>query len=81
MLMGQWKGKLLGGVRGINRFEPGLWNTPPYWEVKDQQPDALAATSSYMKRVMELERLPLQQRQQRVEIVKTERQLPEKHNR
>lgn len=43
--------------------------------------EALEVTASYRDRVMELDRLPLLQRQQLVDIVKTERQLLEKHNR
>lgn len=41
--------------------------------------DSLDATSLYTDRVMELERVPLQQRQQLVEIVQKERQLILKH--
>ena len=37
--------------------------------------DSLAATSTYAERVMALERVPLQQRRQLVEIVQRERRL------
>jgi len=41
--------------------------------------DVFAATSSYAERVMELDRVPLQQRNQLVEIVQKERILVGKH--
>ncbi len=43
--------------------------------------DALDATSSYADRVMELDRVPLQQRRQLIEIAREERRLLEKHGR
>lgn len=42
--------------------------------------DALDSTSSYIERFMELDRVPLNQRNQLLEIVQTERLLLEKHN-
>lgn len=48
-------------------------------EVQQCIQDAFEATSSYVERVMELERLPLLQRNQLVEIVQKERLLLKKH--
>jgi serine/threonine-protein kinase HipA len=51
----------------------------PVDKVQQCMHDALDATSSYVERVMKLERVPLRQRSQLVEIVQRERLLLEKY--